>query len=116
MHEVNRSAILVKPQQPFVDWLLHCPDPPDISSVKQQVENDTNVYLLPEYHPDKESKDEFLADIYPTIAAAEFRAWYTDEDLWGDIPNYSTFKNWFHVEISSMVLDITQGPLARIRY
>jgi len=43
---LNRSAIVVKPKQPFLDW-LHKADPTSDDLTLEDVSNDPAIYLIP---------------------------------------------------------------------
>ena len=47
MVTLNRSAIVVKPKQPFLDW-LHEADPTSFHLTLQELVRETAVYLIPE--------------------------------------------------------------------
>jgi len=116
MYMINRSAAVVKPRQSFVDWLMTCPDPPDPLSVKDEVSKDCNVYLLAEFDAEEESADAFLETFYSMIAEAEFREWYTDEDLWPDVSDIAAFKTMFDVEVYPMVFDLFKDKIRQDQY
>jgi len=44
---LNRSAVMVKPRQPFLDW-LHAADPTGGSITLGELGQDPTIYLLPE--------------------------------------------------------------------
>lgn len=48
MYEVNRSVLVIKPKQPFVDWLLSLPfrfDPEEVNLLN--LREDCNALLVP---------------------------------------------------------------------
>ena len=47
MEMINRSAIVVKPAQPFLDW-LHRVDPTSAHLMLDDLRLDSTIYLLPE--------------------------------------------------------------------
>ncbi|MGR3178307.1 MAG: hypothetical protein ACUZ8E_09665 [Candidatus Anammoxibacter sp.] len=50
MGAINRSVVIVKVKEPFLDWLQSLPDPTDITI--DEINTDNSVYLLPEYEDD----------------------------------------------------------------
>ena len=46
---INRSLVVVKVRQPFVDWLRGLPDPEPADVTVARVNEDSHVYLLPEW-------------------------------------------------------------------
>ena len=45
---LNRSAIVVKPRQPFLDW-LHAADPTSRDITLLEAAADPTIYLIPEW-------------------------------------------------------------------
>src|SRR5271167_3198801 len=45
---LNRSAIVVKPKQPFLDW-LHTADPTSDRLTLADLSRESTIYLIPEY-------------------------------------------------------------------
>ena len=52
MKEVNRSVIVVRAKEPFLQWLNSLPDPGKFTM--DEVNRDSTVFLLPEYEDDSE--------------------------------------------------------------
>ena len=53
---LNRVAVIVKRKKPFFDWLKALPDPCDVTP--EEADDDSTVYLFPEYEDDSEFVDE----------------------------------------------------------
>jgi hypothetical protein len=53
MVTLNRSAIVVKPKQPFFDW-LHMADPTSGSLTMRELVLEPTIYLIPECDTDAE--------------------------------------------------------------
>ena len=53
MDTLNRSAIVVKPKQPFLDW-LHAADPTSHEITSLDVCREPTIYLIPECDTDEE--------------------------------------------------------------
>jgi hypothetical protein len=65
MRKLNRSAVIVIPKQPFLDW-LHFVDPTTTELTLQDLCREPTIYLILEC----ESDDEFerrLQDLFPVI-------------------------------------------------
>jgi hypothetical protein len=61
MDMVNRSAIVVMPAQPFLDW-LHRVDPTSAQLTLQDLRREPTIYLLPEWETEDEAL-EHLAEV-----------------------------------------------------
>jgi hypothetical protein len=65
---INRSALTIKAKEPFLNWLNSLPDPTAVTLV--ELNQDSNVYLLPEYEDDDKQGD-ILAQFYDLIFEEE---------------------------------------------
>jgi len=68
MNPINRSAVVVKPAQPFLDW-LHRVDPTSGHLSLDDLRREPTIYLLPEWETDEEALDN-LADVSNEIFEA----------------------------------------------
>ena len=104
---INRNAIVVKPRQVFFDWINSIyPDDP----VKDVDEG--TVYLIRE----KESNiaiEKWLKTKFDNIFQNELNNWHTDEKDWPRKRTYKQFREWFDVEIHSMILDLEETGILK---
>ena len=56
MRELNRSAIVVRPKQPFLEW-LHSVDPTSSELTLQDLGQEPDVYLVPEFESEEDLAD-----------------------------------------------------------
>lgn len=104
---LNRSSLIVRPNQPFLDWVASY----DGSSVTpSEVGPDQAVYLIPEYLYDLDAH-KVLKQVYETIFELELEGWCLDEAKWPVPRTLAVFKEWFTVEFHSMVIDLCGDPL-----
>ena len=74
MEAINRSAIVVKPAQPFLDW-LHRVDPTSAQLTLDDLSLEPTIYLLPECQG-KEEAIECLREVCTEIFEEQLDAWY----------------------------------------
>ena len=55
MNTINRSAVVVIPAQPFLDW-LHQADPTSAQLSLNDLRKEATLYLLPEYDTEEEAR------------------------------------------------------------
>ena len=60
MVTLNRSAIVVKPEQPFLDW-LHAADPTSLELTLLNLVREPTIYLIPEWRG-KSSNNQFMGE------------------------------------------------------
>ena len=111
MKQINRAIAVIKPRQPYVDWALSLPGDPDEMSI-DDLRRDCTAILIPEFDTPAES-EAFIASIAPELFEAELDAWYRDRTTWPMDRDYRVFREWFDVEIHSIVLDAGKSAIRR---
>ena len=104
MQSVNRTAVVIRPKQPFVDWLNSIPGESSNNTLKT-VTSENLTFLIPDFFGPKESLD-YIKEVYSDIFKFELFGWYTAEELWPQKRNWKMFQEWFSIEINSEVLDL----------
>ncbi len=102
---INRTAIIIKHQQPFIDWRNNL-YPEDIHKPIE-----TNTYLINE---DIEDIETWVKKKCEKIFIAELVGWNTNKKAWPQKRNYKMFKEWFIVDISTMIYDFELKPISKI--
>lgn len=103
---INRAVVIVRPKQPFIDWALGLDD----SGVAPSVDGEKTIYLVPEYGDDIEGI-EVLSQGYDIIFEQELDGWHTDESAWPKNRSFSMFREWFEIEMHSLVLDLCDNEI-----
>jgi hypothetical protein len=98
---LNRGVVIVRPKQPYLDWAAGLDD----SGIVPDPNGEQTVYLVPSYEDD-EGAWEILATLHPAIFENELYGWHTDEAAWPKGRNFTMFKEWFAVELHSVVEDL----------
>lgn len=111
MYEVNRSVAILKPRQPFLDWLQNLPGSLDGQLQLAQLRADCNALLIPAAD-DYESAEDFVRQHYRTLFGAELADWCDDDAFWPELTPV-LFTEWFDVEIHSVLTDLVDNPLER---
>ena len=76
---LNRSAIVVKPRQPFLDW-IHTADPTSRNLSLRELAQEPTIYLIPECDTEEDVRG-VLQDLCEEIFAEQLAGWFTDEAL-----------------------------------
>jgi hypothetical protein len=108
---VYRCAIVVKPLQPFLDWLIKN-DPTDDQSL-EELQDDSNIYLLPDYEDVDDIEkaiEKYIKSKHAQIFTHELSAWYLDPSMYPKI-TYDTFRQWFAVSVHTMIYDTVSGDI-----
>ena len=109
MKVINRGVVIVKPKQPFLDWLGSLPDPAD--TTLEYLREDSTVFLIPGSNP--EDFDHWLERNYSILFEQQLAGWWTGEADWPSMRDLHTFRAWFDVDIHTLAIDL--GP-ERIMY
>ena len=113
MYEINRSLAIIKPKQQFLDWLMTCIDPvPEITL--EELRRDATALLIPECD-DEESALQFVYSNFSELFERELEDWVVDEGLWPAGRTLKLFKEWFDIEVHSMVTDMVEDDFANMQ-
>ena len=111
MREVNRSAIVVIPKQPFLDWLRSV-DPTSAGLSLSDLEDEPTVYLVKECESDEDFSVR-LQQIAPAIFADQLDGWWRVQSDWPARRTIRKFRHWFDCRFHSVVLDLDDGPISK---
>lgn len=100
---IDRTAIIVKPLQPFIDWLTNL-YPDEVHDLSE-----CNTYLIDENVEVKA----WLRKKFDKLFMMELELWHTNKKEWPQKRNYKMFNQWFRVEISTMVYDLEKIPVSK---
>lgn len=110
---VYRCAIVVKPLQPFLDWLNKIES--ENGQSLTELQQDSNIYLLPDFEQatDIEKEiDKYIKDSYAGIFTHELSEWYLDPALYPKI-SYPTFLEWFEITTHTMIYDTVKSSIEK---
>ena len=103
---INRSAILVRPRQPYLDWAASLGD----ADLLPDPDDERTVYLVPSFEDDEQA-EEVLARCYETIFENELFGWHTESEDWPQDRSLDLFQDWFDIEMDSVVEDLSAVPI-----
>jgi hypothetical protein len=108
MVTLNRSLIVVKPKQLFLDW-LHRADPTS-RRLTLQVVRDPAIYLIPECDSNAEV-DEVLRELCEEIFIEQLAGWFNDRTTWPQDRGFEVLCRWFDFQHHSMLVNLCDHPL-----
>ena len=109
MKTLNRTAVIVKPKDPFLKWAQSLSEPGD-SITLSTLQREGTVYLIPECGSDQEAKD-YLGTHFHAIFENQLIGWYQAEEDWPEKRTLPMFWTWFDVEVDSEVMDLADEAL-----
>ena len=110
MYIVNRSAVVLKAKQAFVDWLNALPETEPVTL--GEVAHECIVILLPEFD-DPELGQDYLRKSAPTILNSHLESWCMDESQFPKRKDWALLQRWFEIELISEVFDVDESPLEK---
>lgn len=103
---LNRAVLIVRPKQPFLDWAAQLDD----SGLVPEVTGEQTVYLVPEFEDDAEVQH-VLKRIFAEVFERELFGWHTDETAWPKHRTFAMFRQWFQIELHSVVEDLCDSEI-----
>ena len=113
-HIVNRTALTVIPKQPYIQWANSLDDDGPKLDVNDPHYEPT-VYLIDEAEGDA-ALNRALRRYSPRIFENELANWHLLREDWPQKRDLRTFKDWFEVKVSTVVLDLSKRSLALEEY
>src|SRR5260370_18675826 len=80
MSEINRSLIILRPRQRFLDWVCSLDDESKDLTL-ESLNEDSTVYLIPEIWEDSD-REEFLKTCYDILFVAQIKVWCMNQATW----------------------------------
>ncbi|MGA9993040.1 MAG: hypothetical protein WBP86_12010 [Thiobacillaceae bacterium] len=105
----NRHVLLLKPKQPFLDWLMMT-DPPPPSLSLAELRDDVNAYLIPEFDLTEQAR-KWVMQRWRWFFEEQLGDWLTDPNLWPEKRTPQMFRQFFDIEFHSMVFDVSAKAL-----
>jgi len=103
---INRYAIILKPQQPYIDWYANL-NPVD--DYEEEIK-ESSIYLVDDGIDDV---GKWLKKKFDKFFILELSEWHENKKEWPQKRNYKMFKLWFRVEISEMIYDLEKKPVLK---
>ena len=111
---INRTALTVIPKQPYIRWANSLDDDGPKLDVHDPHYEPT-VYLIDEVTGDA-ALDSALRRYCPQVFGNELANWHLLEEDWPQKRDFRTFRDWFEVKVSTIVLDLSKRHLALDEY
>jgi hypothetical protein len=104
---IDRHAIIIKPKQPFIDWYfsLYPYDPLEFEEIIA-----AKTYLISDEH---ENIEKWLNKKFDKIFMGELESWHFNKKEWPQKRNYKMFKEWFQIDVSSIIYDMEKRPITK---
>jgi hypothetical protein len=111
MRVVNRTAVTLVGAQPYIDWTRRTDADADKGALTvARAKPYGTAILLPELELE-EDVHEWVEENASWLFEFQLTAWTDDETTWPAIRDLKTFRDWFRVDIHSIVVDVADDDI-----
>ncbi len=111
---VNRSAVLVRPREPFLRWAKQDDTTGIAETVFEDLRKVPTTYLIPGDEDVLDARDLIMAS-WPAVFEAMLEGWVVVPEMWPPNRTWKMFEEWFEIEVSECVYDLVEGePIEEI--
>jgi len=111
MRVINRTAVTITGAKPYIDWTLKTDaDANKCALVVQRVKPYGSAFLLPELELE-EDVQEWIEENADWLFEFQLDAWTDDRSTWPAARDLRTFREWFNVDIHSIVVDMADDEI-----
>ena len=104
----HRTAIVVRPCTPFLDWCRATDDENQLAQeVFENMQADPTLYLVDEFS-DEQTLRENLAAFWVGIFEAALEGWTSLESEWPSPRTHQMFEEWFDIDVFESVVDLAE--------
>ena len=105
MRVVNRTAVTITGARPYIDWMRRTDADFNKGALTvPRAKAYGSAFLLPEFDLE-ENLREWVEDNAEWLFEFQLSAWTEDETTWPDRRDLATFRDWFRIDIHSVVVD-----------
>jgi hypothetical protein len=111
MRVVNRTAVTIVGGRPYTDWTrARDADFNKDSLTVARTKSYGSCFLLPEFELE-EDLQVWVEDNFSWMFEFQLSAWTEDESTWPSARDLKTFREWFRIDIHSVVVDASDDDL-----
>ena len=111
MRVLNRTAITVVGAQRYIDWTLE--QDADVNKgtlTVARAKTFGTAYLLPEFELE-EDLQEWVEENATLLFEFQLAAWTDDESTWPAARDLQAFRDWFRLDVHSVVVDVPDDDI-----
>lgn len=111
MRLVNRTAVTLTGAQPYLDWMRQTDADFNKGSLTvARAKTYGSAFLLPEFDLE-EDLQEWVEENASWLFEFQLSAWTDDEASWPQTRDLKTFREWFRVDVHSVVVDVADDEI-----
>ena len=111
MRVINRTAVTITGAKPYVDWTLTTDADANKGAITvARARTYGSAFLMPEFELEEDIQ-EWVEDNAVWIFEFQLGAWTDDESTWPPIRDLKSFREWFNIDIHSVVVDVADDDI-----
>jgi hypothetical protein len=111
MRVINRTAVSITGGQPFVDWMTATDADFNKGAITvARAKAYGSAFLLPEFDLE-EDVQEWVEENAVWLFELQLSNWTEDESSWPPNRDLKTFREWFRIDIHSLVVDVADDDI-----
>jgi len=111
MRVINRTAVTITGAKPYIDWTRQTDADANKGAITvARARTYGSAFLLPEFELE-EDVQEWVEDNAAWIFEFQLVAWTDDETTWPQKRDLVSFREWFNIEIHSVVVDVADDDI-----
>ena len=111
MRVINRTAVTITGDAPYIDWTLTTDGDANKGTLTvARAKTYGSAFLLPEFDLE-EDLQEWVEDNVVWLFDFQLSAWSDDESTWPKTRDLKTFREWFRIDIQSVVVDVADDEI-----
>ncbi|MBI3492281.1 MAG: hypothetical protein HY047_10950 [Acidobacteria bacterium] len=111
MRVINRTAVTITGAQPYTEWTLRTDRDANKGAITvAHAKTYGSAFLLPEVEIE-EDLQEWVEDNADWLFEFQLSAWTDDESTWPAARDLKTFREWFRVDVQSVVVDVADDEI-----
>lgn len=108
-YTLNRTIAMLAPKQPFLEW-VNDTDPEEPAMTLADLCEDNEAFLIPQFSDLGESI-RWVEKRWSMLFEHMLAEWMLDETAWPENRTLDMFREWFDIEIHTLVWDLSGEPL-----
>lgn len=115
MDIINRSVLILRPRQPFIDWANRISDQWDPPIVFDLAETRPTPWWS--WCPSATTKEQFdplLDEFWPVLFDHALASIWVETNAWPEHRSREMFDEWFDVEVYAFIVDACGDEIERV--
>jgi hypothetical protein len=111
MRVINRTAVSITGAQPFINWMRDTDADFNKGAITvSRAKAYGSVFLLPEFDLE-EDVQEWVEENAVWIFELQLSNWTETESTWPPARDLKAFREWFRIDIHSLVVDVADDDI-----